>query len=120
MKLRLLGLLVAAVLRAGEMAGSYSGTMTLQQQQVERSVPFAVVIHKTPLTVTCGPNLQEQHNASNPRLNGDNIEFELLPPGAAGNPAKFSLSLDADSLTGTMVMTRDGQSRTGKLSLKKQ
>ncbi|MGH6693581.1 MAG: hypothetical protein ACREF4_23175, partial [Gammaproteobacteria bacterium] len=115
--------LFSAALLAGDVSGSYSGTVSLPTPGGERQRPLSMILKQAPekLIVSIGPNVSEQHAASNVKLDGDKLTFEVIPPGAgSGDGLKFDLRIDNDKLTGTQVVTRSGESRTGKVHLKKQ
>ena len=127
MKCRMIAtVLVAAfscALMAADITGTYAGVVAVQTPEGERQRQTTIVIKHTPekLLVSIGHDLGEQHPASNVKLEGDRLTFDIVPPGAESPAMKFDLKIEDDKLTGTnVVMLRNRDSRTGKVNLKKQ
>lgn len=113
----------SAALLAADISGAYAGIAAVQTPNGERQRQTTIVIKQTPekLIVSVGPNVGEQHPASNVKLDGDKLTFDVVPPGAERPAMKFDLRIEADKLTGThIVMLRNDETRTGKVDLKKQ
>lgn len=110
--------LAAVTMFAGDLDGSYTGTMTPEG----RDASSALVVFKTvdgKLTGTGGPNEGEQHPFSNIKLEGDRLTFELVNPN--GGVMKFDLKVDGNKLAGKIVRERsDGQTQTAMLAVERK
>jgi hypothetical protein len=114
---------VTAVLVAADLSGSYSGVVSIKTPDGERTRRLAIIIKQTPenLSVSIGPSLDEQHAASNVKLEGDKLTFEVIPPGAQRAAMKCDLRIEQDKLTGTQVLIPTNEERrTGTVNLKRQ
>lgn len=105
---------------AAEVTGQYVGTLKGHGPDGEREGGGAIVIKKQgeTLAVTAGPTLDRQSEASNVKLEGDRLTFELGQ--RDGDPWKFDLKVDEKRITGTIVMSRGGETMTAKLDFAKQ
>ena len=115
--------LCAAAIQAADLSGTYAGTVAVPSPNGERQRPTTIVIKHTSdtITVSLGRDLSEQHPASNVKLQGDQLKFDVVPPGATSPAMKFDLKVEADKLTGTNVLLLgNGETRNGKVDLKKQ
>jgi hypothetical protein len=115
--------LCAAALPAADLSGRYSGSVVMTTPEGERTRPMALVIDQSAdkILVTVGPNATQLHPASNVKLDGDRMTFDLIPPGETRVAMKFDVRVDVNTLEGTQtVLPPNREPRVGKLTLKKQ
>ena len=107
--------------RALALAGTYAGSLTLEMPEGEQQMPATIVVKQEgeQLTIHAGPDAGEQMAASNIKLDGTRLTFELSPP-RAGIPWQFDLIAEPERLSGRVKASRGEEKRNGKLDLKKQ
>jgi hypothetical protein len=67
---------------------------------------------------TGGPGPMEQSPMQSGKVEGNKITFDIFP--GANQPLHFELVLDGQDLKGTMAVRHNGQTVTGKVSLRKR
>jgi hypothetical protein len=103
-----------------DLSGSYSGTSTIETPEGTRTRSITLVIKQSAedLLVTVGPTGQQQHPASNLKLDGDRLTFDLIPPGQQQRAMAFDLKLDGTRLSGAHTLfPRNRDPLTGKIEL---
>jgi hypothetical protein len=121
MKKPLLVLLLSlgTTLFAQNIAGTYSGSLKIETPDGKRDSSGTVIVKQDgdALTITAGPNADQQQPASNIERTGGALKFEVVPPDGNG-VIRFNVTIKESKLTGKM--TRGDQSRSGELDLVKQ
>lgn len=123
MKLTLAGFLLArAALFAAGPSGNYSGSLIITTPDGNQDLRATVMIKQAgdTVTVSAGPDADQQAPARNVKLDGDQLTFQVQPPNPGAPPWTFTLKVEQKRLTGTMTATKDGETRTGKVDLAKQ
>lgn len=110
----------SAMLAAGDLTGTWTGTLTRNSDDGTRTSDAYVIFKQdgAKLTGSGGPSAEEQIPMSKVVMDGDKITFEV----DGGNGAlKFAVVAKGDTIEGDVVQERsDGTTRTGKIALKRK
>ncbi|MBS1831856.1 MAG: hypothetical protein JST65_04040 [Acidobacteria bacterium] len=110
----------SAMLAAGDLTGTWTGTLTRNSDDGTRTSDAYVILKQdgAKLTGSGGPSAEEQIPMSKVVMDGDKITFEV----DGGNGAlKFAVVAKGDTIEGDVVQERsDGTTRTGKIALKRK
>jgi len=120
MKLILLLTAAAVVLVAGDVTGKWRGKLLEKRADgTENSGPAFLVLKQegTTVTGTVGPDENERHEVRAGKEENGTVTLEV-PSGPL--LMKFTLKLDGEHLKGDVVRERNGQTQTGKLSVKRE
>jgi hypothetical protein len=100
---------------AADFTGNWSGDGLAQGE----SHPLYFVLKQAGdiLTGTGGPSATEQHAFQNGKVDGGKISFDV-PVGEKGT-LHFELAADGEELKGTVEVRREGETVSGKVSLKR-
>jgi hypothetical protein len=120
-KLLALAFLSAAAMLAGDLTGTWTGTLTRNTNDGPQTSDAYVILKQegpTKLTGTGGPSAEEQLPLNKVVVDGDKVTFEV----ETGNGAmKFAVMAKGDTIEGDVVQERaDGTTRTGKIALKRK
>jgi hypothetical protein len=117
--LLLLTLATALTAMANDATGTWTGDLVQQRDGEERKSPAHLVLKQegTQLTGTAGPSPDEQHPILKGKIDGGKLSFEVEREGGV---ISFVLTQENDEIKGELTMQREGATRTGKLSLKRQ
>jgi hypothetical protein len=102
-------------LAAADLNGKWSGTAS-SSDGVE-TVLVILTASGSQVTGSLGPNEEKRYPIENGKLDGNKVSFDLTGPGGA--VFHFDLTLDGDTLKGPCSRTRDGQTLTGSMDLKR-
>lgn len=118
MKHLLLLITAAAVLMAADATGTWTGTLTPSGGDGTGG-PARLVLKQDglALTGTAGPNAGEQHAIQKGKAEDGTITFEV-PQGNA--VMRFALKQEGDEIRGDVTRERNGETQTGKLSVKRE
>jgi hypothetical protein len=111
--------LLTLTLSAADVTGKWSGSFETADAGGETRTSTALLNLKqagSQITGTVGPNEGEQTAISKGTIDGDKIALEVQNE---GRTMQFRLLLAGDRLKGDATMTREGQTRTAKLDLKR-
>ena len=114
---QILLLIFAASLMAADASGTWTGTLTRDDNPEPGSAYLVLKQEGAKLTGTAGPNVGEQHAIENGKAENGNLTFEV-PTG--GGVMKFALKQEGDEIKGDLTRERDGQSQTAKLAVKRE
>jgi hypothetical protein len=117
-KLLCLSLLTLA-LSAADVTGKWSGSFETADAGGQTRTSTALLNLKqagSQVTGTVGPNEGEQTAINKGTIEGNKIALEVE---SEGRHVQFRLVLAGDSLRGDATITREGQTRTAKLDLKR-
>jgi hypothetical protein len=112
--------LSAATLAAADLTGKWRGSVVTTNDAGEsRTGPAFLDLKQEGATVTgiAGPNESEPHQVKNGRFENNKLTFTVL---AGETDMKVELTLEGDELKGQATRERDGQTRTAKLTLKRE
>jgi hypothetical protein len=101
-----------------DVSGKWTGTMTRTGPEASgESSPAMLVLKQAggEITGTAGPNDGEQFPLKKGTIAGDKVTLEIEP--RENQSIKLQLVLSGEKMTGEITMSRDGQSRTGKLEV---
>ena len=101
-----------------DVSGKWTGTMTRTGPDAGgESSPATLILKQTggEITGTGGPNEGEQFPLKKGTITGDKVTLEIEP--RENQSIKLELVLAGEKMTGEITMSRDGQSRTGKLEV---
>jgi hypothetical protein len=99
-------------------SGKWTGTLNTTQPDGAANESSAFLVLKqegTAITGSAGPNENEQHPIKKGTVAGDKITLEIEP--RENQTIRVELVLAGDRLKGDVIMSRDGESRNGKLDL---
>jgi hypothetical protein len=116
-----LSILATAVLNAGSLTGTWSGTFDIKTPDGQvRSETMCLTLKEenAKVTGTAGPNADRQVEIINGKVSGDRITFQVSDP---SSPAaiSFELTLASDRLYGDARAEHNGQKMEGKIALKR-
>jgi hypothetical protein len=112
--------LSAATLAAADVSGKWRGSVVSTNEAGEtRTNPAYLELKQegTVVTGTAGPNESEPHQVKNGKFENNKLSFSVL---AGETDMKIELTLEGDELKGQATRERDGQTRTAKLTLKRE
>lgn len=120
-RLAFLALLTSALYAQG-LSNSYSGAIKVEAGAGSRTVKGVIVIKDSngELTVSAGPNSGEQYPAQSVQRDGNTLKFEVIAGSERPRTLKFDLTVKDDTLSGKIILEREGQTQTGMLEFKKQ
>ncbi|MBI4910890.1 MAG: hypothetical protein HY820_45190 [Acidobacteria bacterium] len=110
--------LATATLLAGDASGKWSGNMRpTTGDGNDRPVTLILKQEGAVLTGSGGPAEEKQTPINPGKVQGDELNFTVN----IGNGAvlTFKLKMSGDDITGDVQMARDGQTETGKVTLKR-
>ena len=112
----------AAALPAGpaDLSGTYVGHIVPQEGGDPFAGRFVIVDRGATVEVSLGPSADEMMPASKVRRSGAALTFEADPPGETTNHLVFEVTVAGNALTGSLVQTRDGQTRRGRVAFTRQ
>lgn len=116
MRAVLLALLFALPVCALDVSGRWSGVITAPEG--EQSVYLIVYQRGNALRGTGGASAQEQTVLTNGAIQGNHASFDVVPPNAA--PLHFEVTVDDDTMKGTVKAWRKGQFSIFKVTLRKR
>lgn len=115
-----LAILSAGTMLAGDLSGTWTGTLTRNTDSGPQISTAHVILKQDgpKLTGSGGPSAEEQLPMKKVVVDGEKITFEV----EAGDSAlKFAVVAKGDTIEGDVVQERaDGTTRTGKIALKRQ
>ncbi len=124
MKKTWLALLLTGVTAfAQEIAGTYAGTLRVETPDGVQNAPGTIVIkgEGAKLSITAGPQPDQQLPATKVEREGEKVTFEIRPPGGdVPRVMRFDVVVKDGKLTGEATMTRGEEVQRGKLELVKQ
>jgi len=114
-------LALSTLLLAQDIAGTYTGTLTAETPEGGQGGPATVVIRQEgpTLSITAGPQPDQQRPASKVIRTGNQLKFEIHPPGDVPRTMSFVLILKDGRLTGDVTLTQEGETRRAKLDVTK-
>jgi hypothetical protein len=113
-------LLTALTLSAADVTGKWTGSFDSVEPDGQTKSSTALLNLKqtgTEITGTLGPGEDHQMPIQNGKIEGDKIVLDVAPE--EGLKMQFKLVVAGDRITGDASMSRDGQTRTAKLDLKR-
>lgn len=116
-------LLAVTMAFAQDLAGTYTGTLRVQTPDGQQDAPGTIVIkqEKDNLTITAGPQPDQQLPATKVERDGTKVKFEIHPPGGdVPRVMRFDITVAEGKLTGEATMTRGDEVHRGQLNLVKQ
>lgn len=118
----ILALFSLALAFGADHTGTYHGSILVQTPDGEREMRGAIIMKQEgeKLSISAGPDTAQQHPASDIKLEGEKLTFALASPNGEGDPWKFDCTLSGGKLAGTVTLSRNGETRTGKLEMKKE
>ena len=122
MKCASLLLLLAASMFGQDLSGTYTGTLKAETGQGTQDAPGTIVLKQSgeKLSITAGPQPDQQLPGTKIVRDGGNIKFEINPPGDTPRTMLFDINVKDGKLTGKVTLTREGEVRHGQLDLVKQ
>lgn len=100
-----------------DVSGKWTGTMTRTGPEGGDSSPALLILKQTggDITGSAGPNDGEQFPLKKGVITGNKVTLEIEP--RENQSIKLELVLAGEKMTGDITMSRDGESRTGKLEV---
>ncbi|MBI1792253.1 MAG: hypothetical protein HYR60_32420 [Acidobacteria bacterium] len=119
MKTFLLTLLISAVAMGADVTGNWSGSFEYKSPEGEaKSEPCYMVFKQegAKLSGSGGPSADRQWPMQNGKVDGDRLTFEISNE---GRNMSFELTTSGDQVEGEGKMSREGQTRIAKFTLKR-
>lgn len=105
---------------AANLSGTYVGQILPDGGGDPFDGRFVIVDRGGAVEISLGPNADELVSGAKVTRTSSALTFEADPPGETPNHLAFAVEITGDALTGTLVQTRDGQTRKGRLVFTKQ
>jgi hypothetical protein len=108
-------LLAAIALMAADATGTWSGTIKYDDR--DHTGPAHIVLKQEgeKVTGTAGPSAEEQFAIADGKFAGGHLTFEIAAQGM-----KFDLKQEGDQISGKIVRSHEGETRTATILLKRQ
>ena len=110
----------AAPSAAPAVAGTYSGDLTPDDGTPGGKGVIVFSERGDALEVKLGESLEQLLDGTNVRRNGQTFSFEVDVPGPEPNHLAFEVSVAGQAMTGKVTQTRDGRTRTAKVTFTRQ
>ncbi len=117
MRKLLLGFVFSAVaMMAGDVTGKWTGNMRPNGQDGEHPVFLVLKQDGAALSGSGGPNEEQQNPFEGGKVDGEDLTFAVA---AGSGKFSFKLKVKGEEITGEVEYSRNGQTDTGKVSLKR-
>jgi hypothetical protein len=113
--------LLALSAYGADISGKWTGTFTREQDGEKREMSIVMEVKQEggKLTGMIGPASGQLITVEAGTVDGNKIRFEAQPPGDNDSRLSFDLVVDGDRISGDVKARGEGESRHGKLELKR-
>jgi hypothetical protein len=103
-----------------DVSGTYSGELTPDDGTPGGRGVIVLTQRGDALEVKLGESLEQLLTGVDVKRNGATLLFEVDLPGDEPNHLAFEVSVAGEAMTGKVTQTRDGRSRTAKVTFTRQ